>query len=100
MRPGVAVRPWRSMTRAFLAAALRASALEPTATILAPVMATAWATESLGSTVRIRPLMRTRSWAAAVVTKRKARRRGIGEHYRNGRLRLQRQQAVAPLRGC
>ena len=46
------------MTRASFAAACRAAAFDPTATIFPPVIATACATESRASTVRIFPLIR------------------------------------------
>src|SRR5262250_210625 len=64
MRPGVAERPRRSMTRAFFEASLRISSFVPRATIFPSRTAMACVTESCASTVMIFPLMRIRSEVA------------------------------------
>src|SRR5579871_2836762 len=58
IRPGITVRPCRSISRVCGPACLRISALVPTAAILPLRMARASRTEKLRSTVRIFPLLR------------------------------------------
>jgi hypothetical protein len=57
----VALRPRKSITSVLGPIRGLIASLEPTATILPPAMATASATESVASTVRILPLINTRS---------------------------------------
>ena len=61
MRPGVAVRPCRSIT--CVAGPMRAftASFDPTAAIVPPLIAIASWTRSLASTVSTMPLVRTRS---------------------------------------
>src|SRR5687767_5286519 len=59
--PGVTVRPPSSITCVAAPIRARMSSFDPTATILPPAIATAWATESRASTVRICPFCSTRS---------------------------------------
>ncbi len=56
VRPGVTVRPFRSIWRVAGPASLRTSSFVPTAVNLSPVMATACAYENRSSTVTILPL--------------------------------------------
>ena len=56
IKPGMTVRPWRSMTRACAPAILRISDEVPTATILPPLTSSASTVENCESAVRILPL--------------------------------------------
>ena len=58
IRPGITVRPSRSITRVCGPASLRTSAVVPVAAMRPSRMASAWRTDACESTVRILPLMR------------------------------------------
>src|SRR5687767_7229039 len=67
VRPGIAVRPFKSMTCVFgPRSRARTSALAPTATMRPSLTATASTIENERSTVRILPLCRIRSASAAI----------------------------------
>ncbi len=56
MRPGITVRPARSISRVVAAARGRTASFVPTATMRSPRIATACAIENVESTVTILPL--------------------------------------------